>query len=152
MATSGSSTCSPVARGVLGFLIVVNLMVFVLRSSSTSSRSPSSWCRWWAHRLQARIDPIWFGVMLARQHADPFMHPPFGFALFLPEERRAESIRTADIYWGAIPFLVIQLFMVAVVLAFRRWCCATRRRMPAASPKSRSTSIPTPATLPAEWR
>jgi TRAP-type mannitol/chloroaromatic compound transport system permease large subunit len=46
-----------------------------------------------------------------------FMHPPFGFALFYLKSVAPRSIRTADIYWGAIPFLVIQLVMVAVVLS-----------------------------------
>ena len=60
-----------------------------------------------------------------------FMHPPFGFALFYlrtvaPEGkyidkvtgREMDGVTTADIYWGAVPFVVIQCIMVAIVIAF----------------------------------
>ncbi len=105
--------------GVIGFLIVVNLMVFTLAFFLDFFEiafivvpllAPI------AHKLG--IDPIWFGVMLAVNMQTAFMHPPFGFALFYLKSVAPKSIRTADIYWGAIPFLVIQLTMVAAVLAF----------------------------------
>ena len=60
-----------------------------------------------------------------------FMHPPFGFALFYlrsvaPREpyidrisnKRMAPVTTAEIYWGAIPFVVIQCIAVALVIAF----------------------------------
>jgi len=46
------------------------------------------------------------------------MHPPFGFALFYLRSVAPRSVRTSDIYWGAIPFVLIQLIMVALVLGF----------------------------------
>jgi TRAP-type mannitol/chloroaromatic compound transport system permease large subunit len=46
------------------------------------------------------------------------MHPPFGFALFYLRSVAPKEVRTDDIYWGAIPFVLIQIIMVAVVLAF----------------------------------
>ena len=104
--------------GVLGFLIVVNLMVFTLAFFLDFFEiafivvpllAPV------AYKLG--IDPVWFGVMLAVNMQTAFMHPPFGFALFYLKSVAPRSIRTADIYWGAIPFLVIQLLMVAVVLS-----------------------------------
>ena len=77
------------------------------------------------------IDLIWFGVLLAINMQTSFMHPPFGFALFYlrsvaPKEDYKDKItgkliakvRTIDIYWGSVPFICIQLIMVAVVLAF----------------------------------
>ena len=95
------------------------------------------------------IDPIWFGVMLAVNMQTAFMHPPFGFALFYLKSVAPKSIRTADIYWGAIPFLVIQLVMVAVVLAFPQ---VVLRDAPAGRQQRhrnpRSRSIPTPTTCP----
>ncbi|WP_439541518.1 TRAP transporter large permease [Hyphomicrobium sp.] len=73
---------------------------------------------------------IWFGVLLAVNMQTSFMHPPFGFALFYlrsvaPREayrdkvtgRMMPPVKTSEIYWGAIPFLVIQLVMVAVLIA-----------------------------------
>lgn len=139
--------------GVLGFLIVVNLLVFVLAFFLDFFEiafivvplvAPI------AHKLG--IDPIWFGVMLAVNMQTAFMHPPFGFALFYLKSVAPRAIRTADIYWGAIPFLVIQLVMVAVVLAFPQ---IVLRDAPAEA--SSVTEIPIevdPAAgyLPAEWR
>jgi len=80
------------------------------------------------------------------------MHPPFGFALFYLKSVAPKSIRTADIYRGAIPFLVIQLFMVAVVLSFPQ--VVLRDAPPDASSV---TEIPIDVDpdayyLPAEWR
>lgn len=77
------------------------------------------------------IDLIWFGVLLAVNMQTSFMHPPFGFALFFlrsvaPREDYVDSITgktvrrvtTGDIYWGSVPFIVIQILMVVAVLAF----------------------------------
>lgn len=74
---------------------------------------------------------IWFGVLLSINMQTSFMHPPFGFALFYlrsvaPKDdyedrvtgKKIARITTGQIYWGALPFLFIQLFMVALVLAF----------------------------------
>lgn len=77
------------------------------------------------------IDLIWFGVLLAVNMQTSFMHPPFGFALFFlrsvaPKEDYVDSVTgqpirkvsTGDIYWGSVPFIVIQILMVATVLLF----------------------------------
>lgn len=77
------------------------------------------------------IDLIWFGVLLAVNMQTSFMHPPFGFALFYlrsvaPKDRykdkvtgkMIEPVTTGQIYRGSIPFIIIQLTMVAAVLAF----------------------------------
>jgi len=77
------------------------------------------------------IDLIWFGVILGVNMQTSFMHPPFGFALFYlrsvaPKEsyidrvtgKRTEGVTTGQIYWGAIPFVVIQCIMVALVIFF----------------------------------
>ena len=80
---------------------------------------------------QLGIDLIWFGVMLGVNMQTSFMHPPFGFALFYlrsvaPREpyidrvsgKRMEPVTTGQIYWGAVPFVVIQCIVVALVIAF----------------------------------
>lgn len=77
------------------------------------------------------IDLIWFGVLLAVNMQTSFMHPPFGFALFFlrsvaPKEdykdkvtgQMIPAVSTGDIYRGSIPFIIIQLIMVAIVMAF----------------------------------
>ncbi|ARP80040.1 C4-dicarboxylate ABC transporter [Bordetella genomosp. 8] len=75
------------------------------------------------------IDLIWFGVILAVNMQTSFMHPPFGFALFYlrsvaPKDpykdkvtgRTIAPVTTGQIYWGSVPFIVIQLLMVAMVM------------------------------------
>jgi tripartite ATP-independent transporter DctM subunit len=139
--------------GVLGFLVVVNLMVFVLAFFldffeiafiAVPLLSPVA--------TKLGIDPIWFGVMLAVNMQTAFMHPPFGFALFYLKSVAPKSIRTSDIYWGAIPFLVIQLVVVVIVLSVPQ---IVLRDAPADA--SSVTEIPIDVDpdayyLPAEWR
>jgi len=64
------------------------------------------------------IDLIWFGVLLGVNMQTSFMHPPFGFALFYLRSVAPASIKTTDIYWGAIPFVCIQILMVAIIIIF----------------------------------
>jgi len=118
--------------GQTGFLVFINIFVFVLAFFLDFFEiafivipliGPA------AERLG--IDLIWFGVMLGVNMQTAFMHPPFGFALFYlrsvaPREsyldrvtgKHTEGITTGQIYWGAIPFVVIQCFMVALVILF----------------------------------
>ena len=139
--------------GVLGFLIVVNLLVFTLAFFLDFFEIAFIVVPLLAPvAVKLGIDPIWFGVMLAVNMQTAFMHPPFGFALFYLKSVAPKSVRTADIYWGAIPFLVLQLVMVAVVLAFPQ---VVLRDAPADA--SSVTEIPIDVDpdayyLPAEWR
>jgi len=118
--------------GQTGFLIAVNLLVFFLAFFLDYFElafiiipllGPA------ADKLG--IDLIWFGVMLAVNMQTSFMHPPFGFALFFLRSVAAKTpyidrvtgkltqpITSAQIYWGAVPFVLIQLIMVAIILVF----------------------------------
>lgn len=77
------------------------------------------------------IDLIWFGVLLAVNMQTSFMHPPFGFALFYLRSvaakedyidkitrKKIAKVTTGQIYWGSVPFIIMQLIMVGIVLAF----------------------------------
>jgi TRAP-type mannitol/chloroaromatic compound transport system permease large subunit len=64
------------------------------------------------------IDLIWFGVLISVNMQTSFMHPPFGFALFYLRSVAPKEVKTTDIYWGAIPFVLIQVIMVSLILAF----------------------------------
>jgi TRAP-type mannitol/chloroaromatic compound transport system permease large subunit len=64
------------------------------------------------------IDLIWFGVLLSVNMQTSFMHPPFGFALFYLRSVAPKKVKTADIYWGAVPFVGIQVLMVTMIIAF----------------------------------
>jgi tripartite ATP-independent transporter DctM subunit len=62
------------------------------------------------------IDIIWFGVLICANIQTSFMHPPFGFALFYLRGIAPRSIKTSDIYWGAIPWIGTMVILVAVVI------------------------------------
>ena len=118
--------------GVLGFLIVVNILIFVLAFFLDFFElsfiiiplvGPV------ADKLG--IDLIWFGVLLAVNMQTSFMHPPFGFALFYLRSvapakdyldrisrKVTKGVTTGQIYWGAVPFVIIQVIMVGMVIAF----------------------------------
>ena len=118
--------------GQIGFLIVVNLLTFVLAFFLDFFElafiivpllGPV------ADKLG--IDLIWFGVLLGVNMQTSFMHPPFGFALFYlrsvaPAKEYVDKITrktlapvtTGQIYWGAVPFVVIQVIMVGILIFF----------------------------------
>ena len=62
------------------------------------------------------IDLIWFGVLICANIQTSFMHPPFGFALFYLRGIAPKSIKTSDIYWGAIPWIGSMVILVAIVI------------------------------------
>lgn len=64
------------------------------------------------------VDPVWLGVMMAVNLQTSFLTPPFGFALFYLRGVAPPEARTADIYRGVVPFIVMQLLMLALVAAF----------------------------------
>ncbi len=106
--------------GQLGFLIVVNLMVFVLAFFLDFFELAFIIVPLLAPVAdKLGIDLIWFGVLLAVNMQTSFMHPPFGFALFyLRSVANKAVVKTSDIYRGAIPFVVLQLVMLGIVIAF----------------------------------
>ena len=118
--------------GQIGFLVFVNIFIFFLAFFLDFFEiafivipllGPA------AEKLG--IDLIWFGVMLGVNMQTSFMHPPFGFALFYlrsvaPREpyvdrvsgKLTEPVTTGQIYWGAVPFVIIQCIGVGLVIAF----------------------------------
>jgi len=118
--------------GQVGFLIFVNIFVFLLAFFLDFFEiafivipllGPAA--------EHIGIDLIWFGVLLGVNMQTSFMHPPFGFALFYlrsvaPREvyvdrlsgKRMAPVTTGEIYWGAVPFVLIQCLAVALVITF----------------------------------
>jgi len=105
--------------GSLGFLIVVNIMFFILAFFLDFFElafilvplvGPV------AEKLG--VDLIWFGVLLGVNMQTSFMHPPFGFALFYLRSVASKEVKTSDIYWGAVPFVLIQIIMVGLIILF----------------------------------
>jgi TRAP-type mannitol/chloroaromatic compound transport system permease large subunit len=118
--------------GQLGFLIVVNLLIFLLAfflDFFELSFIVIPLIGPVADKLG--IDLVWFGVLLAVNMQTSFMHPPFGFALFYLRSvaptndytdkltgKPIAKVTTGQIYNGAIPFVIIQIIMVALIIAF----------------------------------
>ena len=110
-----------VPGGALGFLIVVNVMIFLLAFFLDYFEIAFIMVPLLAPVAQKLgIDLVWFGVLLAINMQTSFLHPPFGFALFYLRSVAPKSVRTSEIYWGSIPFVAIQVLMVSIVIAFPR--------------------------------
>ena len=65
--------------------------------------------------LMMGLDPIWLGIMLAVNLQTSFLTPPFGFALFYLRGVASSAIQTAQIYRGVLPFIAIQLILLAIL-------------------------------------
>ena len=105
--------------GVIGLLIVANLAIFVLGFFIDFFEiafiiipllAPAA--------LLLGVDLVWFGVMVGVNLQTSFLTPPFGFALFYLRGVAPPGLTTAEIYRGAIPFIIIQLIGLALIIAF----------------------------------
>ncbi len=105
--------------GQTGFLVAVNILVFFLAFFLDYFELAFIIVPLLAPVAdKLGIDLIWFGVLLAVNMQTSFLHPPFGFALFFLRSVTSEKVKTASIYWGAVPFLIIQLVAVGLIIAF----------------------------------
>jgi tripartite ATP-independent transporter DctM subunit len=112
--------------GVWGFLLFVNLFVFFLAFFLDFFEIAFIIVPLLAPVAKVVLAPVvgedaalvWFGVMLCVNLQTSFMHPPFGFALFYLRGVAPKEVKSADIYWGALPFVALQLLLVALVIAF----------------------------------
>ncbi len=151
--------------GQIGFLIVVNILVFLLAfflDFFELSFIVVPLLGPVAEKLG--IDLIWFGVLLAVNMQTSFMHPPFGFALFYlrsvaPAKEYMDKVTklmmapvtTGQIYWGAVPYVIIQLIMVALVIIFPQMVMVYKDDAPKVDPTQIQIDIPTmEAEPPAE--
>lgn len=105
--------------GTVGFLLFVNVFVFFLAFFLDFFEiafiiipllGPV------ANKLG--IDLVWFGVLLCVNMQTSFMHPPFGFALFYLRGIAPKEVKSSDIYWGALPWVAMQLILVAIVIGW----------------------------------
>ncbi len=110
---------SSLPGGEVGFLIVVNLLFFGLAFFLDFFELAFILVPLVGPVAEKMgIDLIWFGVLLSVNMQTSFMHPPFGFALFYLRSVAPKKVKTSDIYWGAVPFVGIQVIMVALIIAF----------------------------------
>jgi tripartite ATP-independent transporter DctM subunit len=103
--------------GVIGFLIFVNIFIFILAFFLDFFEIAFIIVPMLAPVAHAMgIDLVWFGVLICVNMQTSFMHPPFGFALFYLRGIAPPSVKTRDIYLGALPWVGLQLILVAVVI------------------------------------
>ena len=137
--------------GPIGFLIVVNLLFFTLAFFLDFFElafilvplvGPV------AHKLG--IDLVWFGVLLGVNMQTSFMHPPFGFALFYLRSVASRAVKTSEIYWGAIPFVLIQVVMVGLIIAFPQLVMVEKTTTSTDNPGLRM-ELPVDPYAPSDW-
>ncbi len=121
--------------GWIGFLLVVNLFVFflaffldffeiafivvpMLAPVAQKVLTPVLLASMGSPEAAASAALVWFGVMLCVNMQTSFMHPPFGFALFYLRGVAPKEVKSSDIYWGALPWVGLQLVMVLLVAVF----------------------------------
>ena len=103
--------------GQIGFLIAVNLFVFFLAFFLDYFEIAFIIIPLLAPvATKLGIDLIWFGVLLGANMQTSFMHPPFGFALFYLRGVAPKSVKSSDIYWGALPWVGLQLILVTIII------------------------------------
>jgi tripartite ATP-independent transporter DctM subunit len=154
---------SSLPGGQLGFLIVVNLIIFVLAFFLDYFElafiviplvGPV------ADKLG--IDLIWFGVLLGVNMQTSFMHPPFGFALFYLRsvapakdyvdkitKKMTSRVTTGQIYWGAVPFVLIQVIMIGLVIAFPQMVLVYKAKESSVNPSEIYIQLP-PSEAPGQ--
>lgn len=131
--------------GTIGFLVVINALIFVLAFFLDFFQI--------AFIVLSRIVPImdktgitigWLVVRLTIDLQTSVMQPPFSIALFNLRSVPPPQAKTRDIYWGAVPFLLIQLAMVALLVAFPGLVTVKRKTDDAAAsvPELRLSSPP----------
>jgi len=105
--------------GQLGFLIFVNIFIFIVAFFLDFFEIAFIIIPLLAPVAdKLGIDLIWFGVLICANIQTSFMHPPFGFALFYLRGIAPPSIKTSEIYWGAIPWVFLQVILVAIVIVW----------------------------------
>jgi tripartite ATP-independent transporter DctM subunit len=114
--------------GQVGFLIAVNIFIFFLAFFLDFFEIAFIIIPFLAPvAAKLGIDLVWFGVMICVNMQTSFMHPPFGFALFylrgisdtlFKNKALPRKVESRDIYMGAIPWIAMQLVLVAVVIFF----------------------------------
>lgn len=127
---------SDLPGGWIGFLLIVNLAVFGLAFFLDFFEIAFILVPLLAPVAQKILTPVllpdfagneaaaatgalvWFGIILSVNMQTSFMHPPFGFALFYLRGVAPKEVKSSDIYWGAIPWVVLQIIMVVIVVAF----------------------------------
>lgn len=105
--------------GVIGFLLVVNLIIFILGCFLDFFEIVFIVVPLLVPLMhQFGLSPVWFGIILAMNLQTSFLTPPFGFSLFYLKSVAPSSLPLSALYLGVIPFIIIQLLMVLILIQF----------------------------------
>ncbi|BBM70982.1 TRAP transporter large permease [Rhodothermus marinus] len=105
--------------GIVGFLVVANLAIFILGFFIDFFEIAFIILPLLVPAARALgIDLVWFGVMVGMNLQTSFLTPPFGFALFYLRGVAPPELTTAQIYRGAVPFILIQLVGLLLIILF----------------------------------
>jgi tripartite ATP-independent transporter DctM subunit len=103
--------------GQVGFLVFVNIFIFVIAFFLDFFEIAFIIVPLLAPvAAKLGIDLVWFGVLICANIQTSFMHPPFGFALFYLRGIAPATVKTSDIYWGAIPWVGLQVILVVILI------------------------------------
>ncbi|WP_372620137.1 TRAP transporter large permease subunit [Falsiroseomonas sp.] len=131
--------------GATGFLIFVNVFIFLLAFFLDFFEIAFIVIPLLAPVAKnLGIDLVWFGVLICINMQTSFMHPPFGFALFYLRGIAPKEVLTKDIYLGAIPWLFLQLLLVAIVIAWPESVTWFLDRGPRVDPSTVIIDVPPP--------
>jgi tripartite ATP-independent transporter DctM subunit len=142
---------SALPGGQTGFLIFVNLFVFFLAFFLDFFEIAFIIIPLLAPvATKLGIDLIWFGVLLGANMQTSFMHPPFGFALFYLRGIAPKEVKSSDIYWGAIPWVCLQLILVGILVFFPGLVTSFLDKEKTIDIKNMQIEIPADTSTPAE--
>jgi tripartite ATP-independent transporter DctM subunit len=103
--------------GQIGFLLFVNIFIFLIAFFLDFFEIAFIIIPLLAPvAAKLGIDLVWFGVLICANIQTSFMHPPFGYALFYLRGIAPPNIKSSDIYWGAVPWLCLQLVLVLILI------------------------------------
>ena len=122
--------------GVVGFLTFVNIFIFVIAFFLDFFEIAFIIIPMLAPAAdKLGIDLIWFGVLICANVQTSFMHPPFGFALFYIRGIAPPTVKSSDIYLGAIPWVVLQVILVAILIIWPQSVTFLLDKPPVVDPK-----------------
>jgi tripartite ATP-independent transporter DctM subunit len=103
--------------GQIGFLLFVNFFIFIIAFFLDFFEIAFIIIPLLAPvAAKLGIDLVWFGVLICANIQTSFMHPPFGYALFYLRGIAPPTIKSSQIYWGAVPWVFLQLILVLILI------------------------------------